>query len=390
MAYPIATIDAVGIHAPLYEDVLGFVQDAMRTIYGADIYLENDSQDGQMAAIWAKSLHDANSAFVQTYNAFSPSTAQGVGLSSVVKINGISRHVATNSSVDLVINGDVGAQIINGIATDPSRNRWLLPPLVTIGLSGVITVGATAATVGATRAAANTITEILTPTRGWVTVNNPADAIVGAPVESDAELRQRQAVSTALPAISTEEGLYGAIFGITGVQKLKIYSNDDNVTDVNGIPSHSIGIVVQGGETQQIAQMLLLKKGQGVGTAGTTVSTIVDAYGIPHFIRFWRTSGVAVTIDITIKPLAGYVTATGEAIKAAVLAETERRLRVIGQPVYPTRLYRAADSLPLSDTFDLISITASRVGVPNDVNGNVPINFREIPVFGTVNLTVIV
>ncbi|WP_231753040.1 hypothetical protein [Burkholderia sp. TSV86] len=40
------TIDANGITAPTYADVFASRQDLCRSIYGADTYLEADSQDG--------------------------------------------------------------------------------------------------------------------------------------------------------------------------------------------------------------------------------------------------------------------------------------------------------------------------------------------------------
>ncbi|MGC8170052.1 baseplate J/gp47 family protein, partial [Salmonella enterica] len=77
-----------------------------------------------------------------------------------------------------------------------NNNIWNLPASVTIPPSGLITVTATCAAIGAVSAPAGTITTINTPTRGWQSVTNPADAVPGAEVESDAALRSRQKIST--------------------------------------------------------------------------------------------------------------------------------------------------------------------------------------------------
>ena len=69
-------IDAAGIRAPSYGEVLQYFKDQYRNIYGADTYLEADSQDGQLLAVFAMAIHDANTAAVQVYNAFSPATAR--------------------------------------------------------------------------------------------------------------------------------------------------------------------------------------------------------------------------------------------------------------------------------------------------------------------------
>ena len=121
-------IDAAGIRAPSYGEVLQYFKDQYRNIYGADTYLEADSQDGQLLAVFAMAIHDANTAAVQVYNAFSPATASGAALSSNVKINGLARGVATRSSVDLRIVGQGGTTISGGVALDGDRVQWSCRP----------------------------------------------------------------------------------------------------------------------------------------------------------------------------------------------------------------------------------------------------------------------
>lgn len=122
-------------------------------------------------------------------------------------------------------------------------------------------VTATCANSGSVAALADTITTINTPTRGWMSVTNPAAATVGSPVETAAELRIRQGQSVALPSITPFEGVDGAIAGIAGVTRHKLYENDTGVTDSNGLPPHSISA---------IAQTIRGNKGQGTSTYGTT------------------------------------------------------------------------------------------------------------------------
>ena len=174
-------IDAAGIRAPSYGEVLQYFKDQYRNIYGADTYLEADSQDGQLLAVFAMAIHDANTAAVQVYNAFSPATASGAALSSNVKINGLARGVATRSSVDLRIVGQGGTTISGGVALDGDRVQWELPASVTIPPAGEITVTALCRKVGAVAAAPGSITRIGTPTLGWQSVTNPAAAIRRAP-----------------------------------------------------------------------------------------------------------------------------------------------------------------------------------------------------------------
>ena len=99
------TIDANGITAPTYADVLEYLKEQFRGIYGADTYLEADSQDGQLLAVFASAINDANAVAIAIYNSFSPSTAQGAALASNVKINGITKHASSYSTADLLLVG---------------------------------------------------------------------------------------------------------------------------------------------------------------------------------------------------------------------------------------------------------------------------------------------
>lgn len=319
MATPVCTIDDSGILKPDYAEVLAFVQDAFRSIYGQDVYIEPDSQDGQFLGIFAQAIDDANSQTVATYQAFSPSTARGVGLSSVVKINGLRRRDATYSTVDLIVTGQAGTTIVDGIAQDAAGTQWLLPSPVVIPSDGDITVTATAREPGAKLALPGDISVIGTPTRGWQSVTNPSAAVAGAPIESDAELRQRQTISTALPSRTVFEGTLGAVASLMGVERLRGYENDTGATDGNGIPGHSISLVVQGGDAAEIAQAIADKKTPGTGTYGTTSVVITDGYNIPHTIRFYRPTVATIKVAVALTALPGYTAAIEASIKQAIV-----------------------------------------------------------------------
>lgn len=336
-----ATVTAQGITAPDYQAVLSTITGYFRQIYGADAYLEPDSKDGQMVALVALAIHDANNTAIRIYNSFSPATGQAAALSSNVKINGITRKIATNSTVDLLLGGTAGTAINNGSVRDQNGVIWNLPAAVTIGVAGTVIVTATCATSGAIAALASTITSINTPTRGWTSATNPAAATVGQPGETDAELRIRQAQSVALPALTPFEAVDGAIANIAGVTRHKLYENDRGVPDSNGLPAHSISAIVDGGDVNQIAQIIRGKKGQGVATYGTTAIVVPDIYGNPHTISFSRPQNVPVFVDITLRVFTGYTSQIGEQIKQAV-SDYINSLK-IGDSVLLSRVYSPAN-----------------------------------------------
>lgn len=380
-------IDASGIHAPTYSDILTYLQNQYRGIYGSDVYLGNDSMDGQLLAVFALAISDANSAAIAVYNAYSPDTAQGAGLSSMVKINGLKREVASYSTVPLLITGNPGVTIFNGYVNDPSSNQqWNLPGEVTIPSSGQITVTGTAAQQGAISAAAGTITKIGTPTRGWQSVTNTSAASEGAAVEQDAQLRIRQASSTMQASITASEGLVGAVEALPNVTRLQLYENKGSSPDTNGIPGHSIALVVEGGDAQQIANTIFARKTIGCGTYGTTQMTVVDTYGVPNTINFFFRTQVPITIAIVLTPLLGYTTTIGQEVIQACINYINAL--PIGTMVVMTKLFVPANLTGAdAETFDLVSISLAR-GSATPAPVNIPIAFNEAAYADTTTVSV--
>lgn len=384
-----ATVTASGISAPDYQTILSTLTGYFQQIYGDDVYLDPDSKDGQMVAIYARGIHDANNSVIAVYNSFSPSTARGRGLASNVKINGISVTPASRSTADVLIVGQVGTLITNGTARDSNGITWSLPASVVIGIDGTVTVTATCQINGAVVAPAGTITEIGTPTRGWQSVTNPAAAAAGRKVETDAELRQRQAKSVAIPSLTVLDGIIGAVATLDGVERYRGYENDTSVEDANGLPPHSISLVVSGGDASAIARTIATKKTPGGGTYGTTPINVTDKYGIVHPISFFRPTSVNIYARVEIKALQGYTSAVGEEIRTTVAAyinEIE-----IGDPVYLTRLFLPANLNGNADsaTFDITEVQIG-TSVGSLAPANVIIGFNAVATCAPANIEVVV
>ncbi|MFT2253384.1 baseplate J/gp47 family protein [Escherichia coli] len=336
-----ATVTAQGISAPDYQAILDTLTSYFRQIYGSDAYLEPDSKDGQMVALVALAVHDANNTAIEIYNSFSPTTAQAAALSSNVKINGITRKVATNSTADLLLTGTAGTTITNGSARDKNGIIWNFPASVALGVDGTVLVTATCSNSGAVAALAGTITTINTPTRGWASVTNPAAATVGVPAERDDQLRVRQSQSVALPSITPFDAVDGAIANVSGVTRHKLYENDKGTTDRNGLPPHSIAAIVDGGDVTEIAQAIRGNKGQGTTPYGSTVVTVPDKYGNPHDVGLSRSTDVPIYGHITLKAFTGYTSQIGVQIQQAV-ADYINGL-TIGDDVLLSRIYSPAN-----------------------------------------------
>lgn len=385
------TISPDGISAPDYQTILGTLTSYFKQIYGEDAYLDPDSKDGQMVALYALAIHDSNNAAIAVYNSFSPSTGQGRALSSNVKINGIARKIETHSTADVIIVGEVGTLITAGVVRDINNELWDLPENVNIPESGVVTVTATCRSGGPVVALAGTISKIATPTRGWKTVTNPLAATVGALGETDLQLRQRQTRSTALPSQTTIDGIDGSLLDIDGVTRVRIYENDTDTADVNGLPPHSIGCIVDGGDADIIATVISKKKDQGTSTYGTTTVNITGKYGEPKAIRFSRPIVVDIFVDIELTTYAGYTSLVADEM-AVEITKYINSLR-IGDDVLLSRIYSPANLGVMSGGdskyYDINSLKIGK-SVETVAASNIGILFNESASCNAANIKVTV
>lgn len=383
-----ATVTAQGITAPDYQTILDTITGYFQQIYGTDAYLEPDSKDGQMVALVALAIHDANNTAIAVYNSYSPSTALTDALTRNVKINGIARKGETRSVVDLVLIGTTGTTITNGSVRDNNGIIWNLPSTATIDGNPVT---ATCNTPGAVAALAGTVTTINTPTRGWTSVINPSAATVGTAAETDVELRIRQTQSVALPSLTPFDAVDGALANISGVTRHKLYENDTGSVDVNGLPANSISAVVDGGDATTIAQTIRGKKGQGVATYGKTTIQVTDTYGNPHNISFSRPVDVSVYVSIVISVFTGYTSLIGEEIKQAI-ADYINSLK-IGDDVLLSRIYSPANLGVVSGGnaryYDITELLIGKVS-GGESAANIDIAYDEAASCSTANISITV
>lgn len=352
-----AKIDPTGISAPTYNDILQSLIESAQSIFGSDIYLPPDSQDYQLLAVFALAISDMNQTMIASYNGFRPSFAQGAALSSLVKINGLARQPSTSSTAVLVITGTVGTTINNGVVQDSNSNLWNLPAIVIIPIAGTISVTATCQTPGDVVAAPHTITTIFTVILGWQSADNPSAATEGVAMESDAALRRRQAQSTALPSETPVQAILAAVLNVPGVTNAAIYENSSGSTDGNGVPGHSVSLVVAGGSTSAIAQAIEAKKSPGTGTYGTTSITVQDPAGVSITINFFVLVTVPIYVNVTIKALTGFVSATSTAIINEIVAYINSL--PIGAKVYYNWILAGAALIgtPQQETFVVTALT---------------------------------
>ena len=375
MAYFIPYCDDSGFHIPTYQDILDSLIEGAQSVYGVDVYLGIDSTDYQFLSIIALKLFDSLQAVQLAWNNTSPTTAVGSGLSSIVKLNGIARKAATYSECTVELTGTRATTINNGVVQDENGVKWNLPVIVTLQAAGsplgeyyYLSCTAKAQDVGAITALPNTITSIVTPTYGWTRVNNSTAATVGTAVETDAQLRVRQALSVSMPSITKLDGTISAIAALDNVTRYRVYENYSHVANTYGV-AHSITAIVEGGDNTEIATAIYNNRGIGCAMNGAiTIPITSTVTGLVTNIQFSRPDYVPIYTKIYVYPLIDqitgdtlYTTADTDAIEAAVLAYLNSLQ--IGDDLTISGLYGAALSIMDDLSTPIFSIKNLTAGI---------------------------
>jgi uncharacterized phage protein gp47/JayE len=397
MAYLAPYIDAAGLHIPSYQDIEDYLVLQAQDIFGADIYLAEDSQDFQFIAALAQLHYDTMLAVQVAYNNRSPVSAIAAALDGLVALNGIQRNSETFSTATVTLTGTAFAVISNGVVADSNGKLWSLPASVTLGAGGSASVTATCQTRGAITALAGQLTVIMTPTSGWTSVTNASAASPGQPEESDSALKGRQAVSVSNPSQALTTGILGEVLAVPGVISAQLYENDGGsaVGTINGVPNpgnypaHSITLVVNGGSNEGIASAVALRKTPGCSTQGDQTVTVVDQFGVPTSINFYRPTQVTLDITVTILRLTGYSSAIGANLKTAVLNYINGL--VAGQSVRISQIEKAALSAVTNDKVPQFDIPSGgvlmAVHAGTQVASDIIMNYNQQAVTVLANIT---
>jgi hypothetical protein len=222
---------------------------------------------------------------------------------------------------------------------------------------------------------------------------NQSDADqLGSDLESNTLFRLRREVLLSAQGDATIEAILAEVAGVTGVVETKVFENDTDLTDADGIPPHSVEVVVDapGVTDADIAQAIFESKAAGIRAHGTTISeTITDSQGIDHTIGATRATLISIFIDITVAtntdPIEGPVyPADGDTQVAAALVAEGGKLG-IDDDVIAERIKCAA--FEVDGVIDILVFFIDKTASPV-VSDNIPIGSRELSDFDTANVGV--
>lgn len=313
---PTSQLLPTGPQIPQLQDILNYLISQYQGIYGADINLDSNTPDGQLLNIFAEMIIDVLQFITQIYNSFDPDNAIDTQLDSRVALNLITRKGATytlqqiNITVDQAITLpglDANADLSSGTGytvSDNAGNQFILLNTISIITPGIYNLTFRAADLGAITTIPNTITTPVTIVLGVTNLNNTTGALtIGQNYEPDSVLKIRRANSVANNGVASIDSMLGNLLNLINVSDAKVYENDTNITDIYGIPAHSMWAIVEGGNNADIANTIYYIKCPGCGMRGNQSYDIITQSGALKTIYWDVPTGVTLYIKFNIKPL---------------------------------------------------------------------------------------
>ena len=368
--------------------------------------LDPSTPDGLKLAHDAEVFSALDETLQQAYNSKDPNKASGVDLDVIASLTGTSRSKGTASTVT----GFVLSGVASPLTTVPAGtifesvttgSRWTLDQQWTLDSSGQAVVDITCTEIGPIEADAGTITRIITTVPGLTSCNNPLPATPGTGIESDSSLRVKRATAVGRPGNNQIDSMLGELYAVDGMRRVKVYENDTNTTDSNGLPPHSIAPIIDGGTDADVAMAIYTKKNPGVALyqAGTPVSVDVVSPTYPDnvkTIKFSRPKYVDMIIAVTIKNDGSLPSNTQDLIRDAFIEFASGGL-VPAEFGFKVDGFDIGETVPYSTLYTPINKVIGQYGNSYvqtlTVNGgttNVAITFNELSRWTSSNITVTV
>jgi uncharacterized phage protein gp47/JayE len=335
-------VTSAGLITPTLEELLAEVATDQRAKVDPLLDTSAESPIGQLNGIVMSKVREAFEIIQIGWDSRNPDNAEGQLLVAVSAITGTQKAPATPSRFTgakrLVLDLDAGAEVAIGttFAVDGDDNtRFTTTKIVKAEVAGVPTAGFYYAEAECTRTGpvacnAETLTVIVTPVIGLKSVINPTDAILGTNEDTDAELRERREKELRATGSGTVDAI-GAdvqdieVDGAKPVLETTVLENDTDAVDGNGLPPHSLEVLVWDGpaadtDNDIIAQTIWDSKGGGIQLVGNTSGEAVDRLGVTRVVPFSRPDLIPIKIRVTlVKAAKGYV--GDDAAKAALVAK---------------------------------------------------------------------
>ena len=300
-----------GVIVPDTSTVLGDVQNEFKAVFGNDLDVSPETVQGRLIEMITRSRLFSIQACAAVSNMLNLNTANGFVLDDLGSLFLLSRQPATYTTTSVVLSGVNGTIVPEGTRLKTTGGE-IFVNVEDYTIGSPVNATFRAQEKGVVPCPANTLTIILDAVNGLESANNPANPVLGRELESDAEFRNRIRGSlnvNSIAVISAIKANLEQIEGVVGTYLYDNYSGSDVVVDEITVPAHSILAIVDGGDSEEIANVLYNKKTIGAGYLASTTDpdiqivseTVLDPiYGTSYTVKFARPKIVDLEVVITV------------------------------------------------------------------------------------------
>lgn len=307
-----------GFQRPTYDELLTRQITRAKELFGEDIDTSEQAVLGKYIRLNVEEYAELYEDLERIYYARFPNTALGVSLDRLCPFAGLSRNPATYARYQVRFYGAAGTKIDAGflIQADTGQQFHTVVPS-TLSENGT----------------KECIVECDEPGEcgngsiGWE-ITNPVEYLdrvepvrmlrLGVEVENDAALRIRFTKTISGAGSGTVDSIIGAVARVPGVTGVHVVENDTYETDSSGRPPKSFEVYVLAPQEQDlaVAEAIFSKKPVGIPCVGNVSVKVLDNGGLPHTIRFSRSTEITVWLKATIHTNSFFETDGEEQIKA--------------------------------------------------------------------------
>lgn len=342
-----------GFSTPSTAEIRQSVQEDWQAAFqqndGTPLNVDAETPAGQLVDAETAEIAAKNAELLWLASQFNPRTAQGRFQEALGYIYFLTRKRAQPTVVTCQITGLPGTLIPYGaIAQTSDGVQVICNAPVTIGTDSTAETTFRTGTTGPVEIAAGSVTQIITVTPGWDTINNEAAGATGNDVETQQAFEARRYASVAANAHGTVDALYGTIGQLSGVLDLQVLENagpDPATLYGFEVAGHSVAVCVYGGEDADIAQAIYQKKDCGCGTSGNHAVTYTAKSGATYTYQIVRPETETFSVQVAIPGASSLSESVQQAIQQAVvndfLGQGENNRVGLASTVYASRFYPA-------------------------------------------------
>ncbi len=384
------------------EDLLAQVEEEEQSEISSSLDVSSSSPMGQINAVLMKAVAEIWDLAEAVYVGMDPDRNEDDAQDAICAITGTLRDPATKSYAKVTMALDAGITVSPGAIVsalgNPSARFVLFGPEPTPGddpaegdvistIAGNYYGRFRAEETGPVVAPAGTLSVIITPVSGWLTSTNALDAVVGEDIESNSDLRLRREDELQAIGTSPVDALRGELLELDGMQQVQVFENVTDVTDVNGVPPHSIEALCYDGpapavDDDDIAQVLWDGKAAGIRTYGSETGDAEDTQGGTRVMSFSRPDQKTVYFTITLDTNSSY---PGDLAVQEAVVEFGQERHNLGDDVILAAFYGTI--FGLGGVEDITGFLAGFTSTPVGTS-NLTIGVRELATFDTSRIVV--